>query len=394
MSNLAWINIKYFRTEEELPTAIGWFIQLADWVKYILWDNLTITNKIKMWAGTTLEWNGLFGSTLTYAWTGSMISWVDWDCVIKHIQFDCPSAEVFNFVDSSTQISTILIDSVQVVSCDSWGTFQVLSFIQNNSNARAMTTSWITLTWANWLIVSIKEFFIGTTTDWFVFIDFWTSVHQNIEITNLVLLATWWWAAAIWISWLASSWNLLTWNIANVSMSSFLWNITPLSWIDENDIRWDFQWNTANVADTRIVAWMNIPTTQTVVITTLWVPVIVNDSNTGWTNIWSLKTARKFEFSASLGRLTYKWERPVYLNVAATATVEKVWGGADPICWFIAKNWTVVTDSKACTENSTPTSIPIQTWVDLVTDDYIEIAVQNDGWTADIIINLSNVEIF
>ncbi len=393
MSNLPWLNVVNVRSKDDFPTAVGWFHELLAKTQYVLGNDVTITDKIKYANWTSIIWNWVFGSVLTYSGTWTMINSEDNRASISNITLDAPNWKVYDITENIVTTGTFLIENVQVLECEDYGTFDVSNTIINNSNCLNCKTSWIVMAWT-WAILSIKEFFMSSATAWIKFLDLWSFVASTIEIQNMITVWLTGWSPAIWISWLASSWNVTTWNIASVESCEFLWNITPLENITVSDIRWGFNKNSANVPDTRTVAGMNIPSAQTVAIVGISTPVIVNDANTSWTDIWSLKTARKFEFSASLGRMTYKWEKPIYVNISATATVEKVWGGTDSICWYIAKNGTIVTDSKACTENSTPTSIPVQTGLDLVTDDFIEFAVENETTTADIIINLNNLEIF
>jgi hypothetical protein len=155
------------------------------------------------------------------------------------------------------------------------------------------------------------------------------------------------------------------------------------------NIAWKFSGN-KNIQDSSIDGNMKSATTRTVVIATAGVPVIMNDASTGGTNIWQLVGSERFSFSASLGRLTYTGQEIITAHVFATSTAEKVGGGSDTIASFIAKNGTVLAESKSITNNSTPTGLVSIATTTISTGDYLSFAVQNDSSGADIIVSVSN----
>jgi len=393
MSNLPWLNTVQIRTMADFPAAVAWVITLLANTIYLITEDISTTDRFVMSNWTLLTGNNILWPQLEYTWTWDMFTSTNVSYSVVDIRLNCPNWRIINFTNDWTDI--IIMDGVRVANCDEIGLFDNPLTLQiTNCAFSSVITSWITVTWANILIQNLDRIFISSATDWFKMLDIGSSVSTNIEYSNLFFLSTAAWTAAIWISWVASSANLPAWAVATVRDSSFVWNITPLENITESDIRWDFKANSANVEDTKSDAWMAIDGAVTVTITSIWVPVIVNDANTGETDAWSLSNANKFEFSASLGRMTYKWEKPIHLQCIATATVEKSAGWSDTLCWYLAKNWAVITNSKACTQNNAPTSITVQAWLDLVLDDYIEFAVENNSTTWDILLDLSNLEIF
>lgn len=145
------------------------------------------------------------------------------------------------------------------------------------------------------------------------------------------------------------------------------------------------------LSDSQVVGQMNIPASVTVSIAAIGVPVVVNDANTGGTNIFSSNLVERFAFDASAGTLTFTGKSPKSVQIIAVSTVQKVGGGSDVIATLIAKNGTVIPESKQTTQSSDPTGVSSIAEVPLVTGDVISIAAQNDTSTSNVIINLSNI---
>jgi hypothetical protein len=145
------------------------------------------------------------------------------------------------------------------------------------------------------------------------------------------------------------------------------------------------------IPDSQTVGQMNIPTSVTVSIGSIGVPVIVNDANTGGTNIWSSNLTERFRFDASSGTLTHIGRAARSIEIITTSTVQKVGGGSDVIATFIAIDGTVLPESKQTTQSSDPTGVTSIAELTVQPNQTISLAVQNDSSTSNIIVDISNL---
>ena len=140
------------------------------------------------------------------------------------------------------------MDTVTVISCDTVGTVDNLrSFNVTNvgvfSANQGLTVTGIT----NWSVFSATKLRIESSDPSFVGVDFGTSLHQAVELPDLILRAP---VGAVGISGLANSANIVTGDIATVNNGEFSGGLTPLSGIDNSDVGWDFSGN-SGIADSR-----------------------------------------------------------------------------------------------------------------------------------------------
>lgn len=158
---------------------------------------------------------------------------------------------------------------------------------------------------------------------------------------------------------------------------------------DRTDPNWTLLDNGA-AKDSRNIACVYLSASETISIaadTTFY--------EVGGTGFLS-KIAERFTVSTS-GVMTYIGVNPIDVKATAVATVEKVGGGANILEVRIAKNWTTAAvgevDSAAQTQSSDPTSVPVQTCLEIENGDNIRVIMANNSGTANIIANLSNITI-
>ncbi len=378
--------IRYVYTEADFPAAVSWIITLDDNICYHLMAPLVMSNRIVCGENNNISSCNELIPYLTYTGTGTFITWTDISFRCSQVGIVCPTAEAFNFSATAAQ-RFILMNEVFVIYATSWGTFSDIESLTINNSWSLDVWTGITLTWTTyWKLLSIDKLSIESSSPSAIWLDFTTSIHPTVKLRAVEMdMAPW----AVGISGLSNSWNIVSWSIAAVKDWGFLWEMTPLSWIDASDVRWSFIDNT-NLQNTQVYGEMWMPSQETVTLTED-VITIVNDTTTWGTNIWSEVEASKFEVDSSLWRMTFKWEETLFFVVSATSTVEKVGWWSEIIAWYIVKNGTPILNSSAQTQNTQPTSITCQTWVSLNKDDYIEFAVENQGSSANVIINISNL---
>jgi hypothetical protein len=129
---------------------------------------------------------------------------------------------------------------------------------------------------------------------------------------------------------------------------------------------------------------MSYNTTPTNIVT-LEVPVKIN----GVTTANSINQ----KFTHTNNRATYVGAINRSFKVTATLSVTST-SSNDQIGFYVAKNGSVIPDSEmyvTTNTNSRAESVTIQTITNLVTNDYVEIWVENDTDASDVIITFMNV---
>jgi len=144
---------------------------------------------------------------------------------------------------------------------------------------------------------------------------------------------------------------------------------------DRTDPNWEFDRNGA-AKDSRNIASTYVAITQTITVAAANVFYEIGGTD------FVTKLAERFSISTS-GVITYDGINPIDVLVTAVATIQKVGGGADILQGRIAKNWTTADpgeiDSAAGTQNATPTSVPMQTLLEIVNGDNIRVIFTNNS---------------
>jgi len=163
--------------------------------------------------------------------------------------------------------------------------------------------------------------------------------------------------------------------------------MTALDTIDEQDVRWFF-FEADGTENSRNAADAVLSTLETVTITSTGVFVDVDGG--GWTST----TQSRFTTDTA-GIVTYNGIANICVKASGFATVTKVGGGADEIEVRMAKNWVSpssgISASGGTTESTDPTSVPIETLIDLVTGDDLRMIVANNGSTANVEVSIAKI---
>lgn len=377
--------------ESDFPVQDATTITLNTWIYNL--NAAIVTGKrfiIPDGSVVTLSWSDPFIAGITYTWTWDMFTWADFLSLTHHLIFlSCPLWKLFNITNATPKLSQIFIDNTVYTDISDIGVTKNIDIVA-------------------WLFNAFQD--IG---QWFVF--------DSVRLINFSQVQLNWWKNEVWavmftfkwtIDWIALSnidykpksnefifdiksslvidWGTITSQVFNSSLWGGLFATGSK---DQTDIKLNFQ---ANLGMPKSIVFgnMTIPSTETVTITTLWVPVIINDTNTGGTDIWSeLWKSSRFTFSSSNGRYTYTGLEDVNVTVTMSSSIEKVWWWSNFIATFIAKNWTVIAESKSWSKNADSTNVVSIAEIALSTWNFIEGAAQNDDWIANIIIDISNFTI-
>ena len=359
----------------DFPTPSAGVITLLDNTEYWIGDQVDVgSNRFVMGSHTVIAGPAAGTSMITSSTTGTLFTGTD---VIQNtfqdISIDAANAKIFSYTDTTPGTSIFAILNSRIENSSSLGDFTDLLSV-NIFNSGAFNTIQGFRTFGNINVISIRQFFVNSSSASFKGIDLGTSVAPTLEITDLVVVAP---AGAFGISGLASNGNVTTGSIASVTSCEFLSGVTPLQNITVDDVRWRFQAN-SGISDTLPSALMffNGNATETVISTTD-VYVKVNA-------VWTDQISSHFTISSD-GRLTYNGERPLTIYID---TIIDVLSAASNNITQIAlfKNGSLEVagiESEASTTD--PANLYIVWQTNLVKDDFLEIFVRNRDNTQNLI---------
>lgn len=387
MSNLRGLNNIVINSMDDFPVQDATTVTLSSF-EYDIRVTL-VTDKqfiLENWA--VIEFIGWDPSVswLVYTWTLAAFKWTDFIVFTHdHVFISTPLWTIFDVNNVSAVAAQIFMEDTVYVDC-SW-IWIVKNIEQFSGYFNAFVDIW---QWFNLESVRLINISQSTSNSWkneisTMFTFDWDidsvqlSVIEYIPNSNENVFDFKVWATIAWANITSSVYNKTLW-----------WGLFAAWSREETDEFINFDANSWMPASI-VFGNMTIPSVKTIIITSIWVPVIVNDANTGWTNIWTelWKTSR-FTFSSSLWRYTYTWIEDVTVIVTSSSSIEKSWWGADTLSTLIAKNWIAVPESISTTENATATSVTSTAEIALSTWDFLELMVRNDTTTIDIDINTSN----
>ncbi len=388
MSYLPWLNVTQVRSIDDFPAAVAGVITLPTGT-YSLQAVIVTWNRFVIPDGAVVQLRGLdaFIGWIVYTWTWDMFTFSD----ILSLSFTetfmtCPTAsKLYNVTNATLSLAQIFIINTAIFDVADWWSIEKVTQFTWYFNAFTDIGNWIVLDWVD--IISFNQINVDLwkdnttsmfTVDWTTTsfnmsnVTFWTKTNETVFDFKSTLVV--WAATIVWCTYDQTWW----------------WDLFAAWSKDQTDVNLNFSAN-SNMPRSIVFGNMNISSTETVAIASTWVPVVVNDTTTSGTNIWTeLWNTSRFTFDSSLGRFTYTGIEDIVLNVITSSSVQKSWGWADIISTLIAKNGTAIAESISTAQSSTPTSLVSIADVSLVTWDFIELMVQNDSTTTSIDIDVSN----
>lgn len=362
---------------------------LIAWTNYIIAAPIVLTQPLVVPVAANIGITGtnLSTNTLTYTGTWAFLQGTDvWRIFIEDIQIFWLGTEPFALIDWVWGNAwNFTLNTAPVI----WFDWAIMTDLQSvtvrNVNIINWSKPWVIDNMAFWRFdwiatanlsfdSGLPHFEIKTQVLEFQFNGVASQIQPNESFINV----------DSWISVVSVV------NITNVAyrIAIFGWDFFAPGSLDEESTVVDV-FNCGDQKNSQNAGQMNVPATQTVAITTIWVPVIINDANTWWTNIWSSSRANRFIFDASTWRLTYIWVRPTDATIIASLTIEKVGWWTDLLAWFIGFNGSIDPNSKAETKNTDPTSITCLSAQTIDTWDFFELFVENEDSTSDVVVILA-----
>lgn len=367
---------------EDFPTPIAGVITLEANTDYVIGDtNVDVgTNRFALNSNVVIT--GSPGpSKITSTHSGDLFSGGDLNLFnIRGCTIDAPNADIFNIVDTVPG-TTIILSGNRIERCSSLGIIQDVFGVNFETNSILEADTGITLVGIN-NIVSLRQLVILSTSATFKGIDFGTSVSSTIEIVDLLCIAP---VGALGISGLVDSGNVAIGSVANVNNSEFQGGMTALENITSDDIRWNFLGNSGisdSSPDSLIVLTNNVAETViTATSTDGSASVLVSGS-------WSLIRESQFSSTAG-GRVTSLGERDIALPVTIQVTLESASGNNKTVAVYLAVNGVAIPEARGIAKVSAndPRTINIPWQINFSENDYVEIFVENQTDTVNLIVS-------
>lgn len=373
-------NVVNVNSLTDFPTPSAGVITLAADTCYAIGVPLTTADRFVVAANNKITCNGIEGPLLTYSGTDTMFTGTDVNFQIDQAHLDCPNGMLLEF-SAAGGTGIVRFDNSKLDSTTQFGKFtDIQGVILSRCALLNMDQGVELLGTAQVAVFSCEKLRTLTTSATFKFVEFNAIACSTLEIDDVIFAGP---SGAIAISGATGSANVAANKLAVVSSCEFDPNMTALSGISSDDIRWEFE-NNSGVVDSFKAADTFITSTQTVTIASIGVFVVINGGS------WASDIASRFT-TTSAGKLTYISEVDATFLISGTATIEKVGGGSDILEMRVAKNGTTIPKSGTFTQSADPTTVSSQCLVTLTKDDTLELFVANNTSTGNIDVNVANL---
>lgn len=368
----------YAAQESDFPVQDATTITLEAGKIYQYTASFTTAKRFVVEDGAKLTAFNFFSPTLTYSGTGSMFTGTDASFSINECRISCPNAQIFNFNDTIGGTYLFIMDTLRIVAASKFGTFNNLQAIQVLNSSSLSMGDGITLTGSSITVLSIDKLFLLTASATFIGVDFGTAISTTIEVDDFIAVGP---AGSIGLKGAASSANTPANRIASVNGCDFAAIGTPLSGLTSRDVRWRYKDN-AGISDTIIDSLLSLTSNATnTVIATVSTPVKVAGT-------WVVED-ESIMTGDTTGRATYNAESTNRLPVGAVLEVEPASGVNKLIKTYLALNGSIIVNSgrQVKADSSNPLNVAITWQLDLAKDDYLELYVENNTDSIDILVS-------
>lgn len=357
------------------PVPDAGLITLDPSTQYLIGDDVDLgTNSIELKEGSTIRGIDSITVSLTYTGTGDMFIGVDAAIKISNVKIICATGRFMNWSDSLGKVLRLADLSI---TCDRFGLFN-----GSNSSMR-MTNVSPTVTATNgmlftgtWLIllyeVSLANISAGKL------IDLGTAVFDGLAIASVTSNIA---AGATFLSGLAGSANISVGGTGSVFSTTLSGAGTRLSGVSVDDARWQFLLND-DIADTRPDGLLSMQGNATETeISAANAPVKVAGT-------WVVKSTSQMTGTTD-GRLTYNGGKDAKLPITLALSAAPVSGTNVKMSAYVAINGITDSDSKVSgTANSgQPVPIVIPWQENFPTDKYVEVFIENNDNTTNILVS-------
>jgi hypothetical protein len=361
-------------TIADLPAAVGGVITLAANTLYVQADDVAFsTNRLVFGANTV--YSGLDSLVVTASYTGILpfLTFTNVSGSTKNINFVHPNSPLYGFTDSGTNVLR--------VSDVSYAGASIGTFGGNGSSVRFTNFSGSTTSNGMLLVGDWKAFLFQPALSSIAagtFIDLGTATFDSISVDETTLDYP---AGAFFMSGEPSSGNINVGGLATITKTRLTGSGTPLEQITPDDAQFTFSLNDS-IRDSRSDGLLYIQgNTVASTIASANTPVLAAGT-------WTIGPSGQFTGTTG-GRLTYIGVKDARLPVTLSVSVAPTLSTGIAISVYIAINGTIVAGSRSRGTGSAglPDSITIPWQNTFSTNDYVEIFVENNTNSTDILLS-------
>jgi len=366
----------------DFPAPVSSVITLADDTQYLIGNDVSLgLNELVMGDNCAVSGIESVVVTLTYTGTANMFTITNKRVRISNLTISCAAGRVINFADNT---DTLFRMNDCSVSCATFGLFN--STGTNGSTTRFTNVSPSSISsggctilgdWNTWLWEVSSTVLTGGT-----FFNFGTATFDAI-ILDLILANLG--AGTTLISGAAASANINTGGIAVVTRLLTSGAGTVLSTITVDDALWNFFHND-DIADTRPDGLLSMQNNAT---ETVIVAASTDGSNAVLVaGTWVVERASQMT-GTTAGRLTYDGGKDATLPLTASVSVEPASGTNINLSAYVAIGGVVVANSKrsSAASSGSPASITIPWQESFATAQFVEVFVENNDNTTNILVS-------
>lgn len=386
MSYLNYDNLVVVNDDADLPAPVAGKITLASGYTYVIRGMITVADTIVIGSNCAMVGFDRFTDFINYTGSGDMFAYSGSGSIkFEELGFICTNGRVFNISGNTNE--TFVITNCYIASCAKVGlindirttvfrSFSVVAASDPTTPGLQFTGTCTSFNMDNSLW---QGFATGTTA-----IDFGAVIFDRIQVStgNRFDIGT----GAKGISGLINSGNISSGGGGVISNSIFEGAGTYLNNINPNDLRWEVFGN-KGISSTSYNGYITLVNNATnTVISAANTPVLLTATT------WADQITARFTMLTS-GRLTYIGLDDKVFNINARVSIEPVSGTNVTISSYIALNGTPLayTQASARASNGSPASITMISEVELSTNDYIEIFVENNDNSTDLLITASAI---
>lgn len=377
-------NAVYLYSEADLPnqTATTW--TMDEYIPYIVAANFSTNLQCVCANGASLSGNGIFATTYEYTGNLSMFTGTDIVMGFNNVNLLTDSINTaFDFTETVPFASFLFLDGVSLLGSGKIALLTNISTVQINCSTLLGVDGIEISGQTTTLLIDTLSGSVSSVTG--KYLDLGTSVFNVINIEKLLLFGP---VGSFGISGLANSGNIAVGILGNITQSDYDGGMTDLENLDPNDdARWNFRDNrpTPDTFPDALISFRN-NATETVIAATD-TPVLVAGT-------WTEQQVSLFSSTAA-GRLTWLAERDLKAPTTVSCGLISSGGGSIDVTVYIFVNGVEDTASGTpiAISGSDAQTLTIPWQLTLSQNDYIEVFVENNSNTTNIIVEYATLRV-
>jgi len=370
-------NIVIVNSMSDFPAPVAGIRTLADDTAYLVSADLTTSDRFVMGNNCVVYGADSAVCSLSYTGSAAMFTAANVNSKITLITLNAPSGTLFDISGTNANIFQFINSSV--ISCDEIGDFDGMGAVQITDVSFAnIITNGMTFTNGLLIFVGTRNLFVikgGTLFD----LGTATFVSGFSLETSFIQDA----AGTTFMDGLIDSGNMLSTALGTVFNCRLAGLGTALNNIAFDDARWEFLAN--DLIPNSRSSLLATHAGATITISVINTPVVVGAT-------WVIEEEHRFSGTAA-GRFTYTGVG-ASVSIHATITAE-VAASSDDCTFYIAINGVVQANSgiQRTLTSGSPGNLGLIWAADLETNDYVEIFVENNDGTTNVVLVKASLRI-